>query len=137
MLRVPRDFVVTEVMPGSERFEALLDVADSVLGQARYIVSEVPTAIESHVLGAFDSSGCVGFLRYAVQVIGADAGRPPVMRDAVALTEGFIEAFGVAPASRRRGIGSALQAAAQQRCHALACHQIRSRSPVTSTRTTH
>ena len=132
MLRVPRDFVVTEVMPGSEPFELLLDLADRVLAQARYIVSEIPTAYDSRVLGAFDSSGCVGFLRYVVQVIGADAGRPPVVRDAVALTEGFVEAFGVEPGSRRRGIGSALQAEAQARCRAIACHQIRSRSPVTS-----
>ena len=132
MLRVARDFVVTEVMPGCERFEAVLDLADCVLGQARYIVSDVPTAVESHVLGAFDASGCVGFLRYVVQVIGADAGRPPVVLDAVALIEGFVEAFGVAPASRRRGIGSALQAEAQQRCRAHACYQIRSRSPMTS-----
>jgi GNAT superfamily N-acetyltransferase len=132
MLRVPHDFIVTEVMPGCEPFEALLDLADSVLGQARYIVAETATAVESHILGAFDASGCVGFLRYIVQVIGADAGRPPVVRDAVALTEGFVEAFGVAPALRRKGIGWALQAEAQERCRALACYQIRSRSPVTS-----
>jgi len=132
MLRVPRGFVVTEVMPGSERLEVLLDLADSVLAQARYIVSEIPTAFESHVLGAFDASECVGFLRYIVQVIGSDAGRPPVVHDAVPLTEGFVEAFGVAPGSRRRGIGSALQAGAQERCRALGCHQMRSRSPVTS-----
>lgn len=132
MSRVPHDFVVTEVMPGSERFEVLLDLAERVLAQARYIVSEVPTAFDSRVLGAFDASGCVGFLRYIVQVIGADAGRPPVVRDAVALTEGFVEAFGVAPGARRRGIGAALQAEAQARCRAMACHQIRSRSPITS-----
>lgn len=132
MPRVTRGFVVTEVVPGSERFEMLLELADSVLGQARYVVSEIPTAFDSCVLGAFDASGCAGFLRYVVQVIGADAGRPPVVRDAVALTEGFVEAFGVAPRARRRGIGSALQAAAQERCRAIGCHQIRSRSPVTS-----
>ena len=74
MLRVARDFVVTEVMPGSERFEVLLDLAESVLAQARYVVSEVPTAFDSHVLGAFDGSGCVGFLRYIVQVIRSRRG---------------------------------------------------------------
>ena len=43
-----------------------------------------------------------------------------------------MEAFGVTPGARRRGIGAALQAEAQARCRAIACHQIRSRSPITS-----
>jgi GNAT superfamily N-acetyltransferase len=76
---------------------------------------------------------CVGFLRFLVQVIGSEEGRPPVLRDGAPLTEGFVEAFGVDPGARRRGIGSALQAHAIQHCRAAGCHQMRSRSPVTST----
>jgi ribosomal protein S18 acetylase RimI-like enzyme len=64
---------------------------------------------ESHVLGAFDGPRCVGFLRYLVQVIGAEAGRPAVIRDGQPLREGYVEAFGVDPQRRRRGIGTALQ----------------------------
>jgi GNAT superfamily N-acetyltransferase len=56
-----------------------------------------------------------------------------VIRDGSPLTEGFVEAFGVHPEARRMGIGSALQQRAQELCRALGCHQIRSRSPVSST----
>lgn len=126
------DFVIAEAFPGTERFEAVLDLADRVLAQRRHLLSAIPTASESHILGAFDGPASVGFLRYIVQVIGSDERRPPVIHDGTPLTEGFVEAFGVEPGSRRRGIGSALQAKAQERCRALGCHQMRSRSPVTS-----
>jgi GNAT superfamily N-acetyltransferase len=75
---------------------------------------------------------CASFLRYAVQVIGADANRPPVIHNGVALKEGFVEAFGVDPCWRRRKIGMRLQATTRQRCRLAGCYQIRSRSPVTS-----
>ena len=58
---------------------------------------------------AFRGRDCVGFLRFLVQIIGADVGRPPVLQDGAPLTEGFVEAFGVDPAARRLGIGSALR----------------------------
>ena len=79
---------------------------------------------------AFRGRDCVGFLRFLVQIIGADVGRPPVLQDGAPLTEGFVEAFGVDPAARRLGIGSALQAHAIEHCRSLGCHQMRSRSPV-------
>jgi GNAT superfamily N-acetyltransferase len=74
----------------------------------------------------------VGFLRYLVQQIGADCGRPPIVRHGQPLREGYVEALGVAPLSRREGIGEALQQHAIDRCRMLGCYQIRSRSPVTS-----
>jgi GNAT superfamily N-acetyltransferase len=123
---------VAEVRPATADFDAVLGLAAQVLSQDRYLVSELPAAVESHVLGAFDDGRCVGFLRYVIQVIGADAGRPAVMRDGSPLTEGYVEAFGVEPRSRRRGIGTALQDHAARRCREAGCHQMRSRSPVTS-----
>jgi GNAT superfamily N-acetyltransferase len=84
------------------------------------------------VLGAFDDSRCVGFLRYLIQVIGAEEGRPPVLHNGAPLREGFVEAFGVDPRLRRRGIGTALQRHAARQCRDAGCHQMRSRSPVTS-----
>ena len=79
----------------------------------------------------FDGSRCVGFLRYLIQVIGAEEGRPAVMHNGAPLREGFVEAFGVDPQLRRRGIGTALQQHAARQCRNAGCHQMRSRSPVT------
>ncbi|MGH9041076.1 MAG: GNAT family N-acetyltransferase [Acidimicrobiia bacterium] len=57
---------------------------------------------------------------------------PEADRDGEPLTEGFVEAFGVMPSIRRAGVGSALQATAIEYCRPAGCHQMRSRSPITS-----
>lgn len=124
---------VVEVEPGHERWDEVLELADRVLDQGRYLVKELPHADESHVLGAFDDDRCVGFLRFTVQVIGSEEGRPSVSHDGVQLREGFVEAFGVDPDERRSGIGTALQQWAIEHSRAAGCWQMRSRSPVTST----
>jgi predicted TPR repeat methyltransferase len=67
---------VTDVQPGTAEFERVLALAAQVLAQDRHLISSVPDVQESHVLGAFDGTRCTGFLRYLVQVIGAEAGRP-------------------------------------------------------------
>jgi ribosomal protein S18 acetylase RimI-like enzyme len=123
---------VAEVWPGTAEFGQVLALAAQILAQDRDLTSEFPTARESHVLGAFTRSGCVGFLRYLIHVIGAEEGRPPVYGDGSALTEGYVEAFGVDPDLRRHGIGTALQAEAASRSRQAGCYQMRSRSPVTS-----
>jgi GNAT superfamily N-acetyltransferase len=124
--------VVAEVVSGTERYEAVLALADQVLEQRRYIVSDAPKASENHILGAFDGEGCVGFLRFYVQEIGSDEGRPPVVLGGSPLTEGFVEAFGVDPQARRLGIGSSLQSRSQEIARAVGCWQMRSRSPLSS-----
>ena len=104
-----------------------------MLAQDRHLTSAVVAAQESHVLGAFDGSRCVGFLRYLIQVIGAEEGQ--VLRscnNGAPLREGFVEAFGVDPQLRRRGIGTALQQHAAWQCRNAGRHQMRSRSPMTS-----
>ena len=123
---------VREVQPGTAGFELVLALAARVLAQDRYLVSRFSHARESHVLGAFDRTRCVGFLRYLIQVIGAEAGRPQVLRNGQPLSEGYVEAFGVDPQLRRRGIGTALQQHAARQCRIAGCYQMRSRSPVTS-----
>jgi GNAT superfamily N-acetyltransferase len=123
-------FDIREVVGGSADHDAVLCLADDVLAQRRYVVANIPTADDSHILGAFDADGCAGFVRYYVQVIGAEEGRPPIVLRALPLREGFVEAFGVAPRARRSGIGTALQEAVRARCRDIGCYQVRSRSPV-------
>ena len=82
------------------------------------------------MLGAFQGDRCVGFLRYLIQVIGAGEGRPAVTYNGVALREGYIEAFGVDPQLRRRGVGAALQGHAMRQCRMAGCFQMRSHSPL-------
>lgn len=127
-----RQVQVLEARPGTARFEQALILAARVLAQDRYLASRIPHALESHVLAAVDGARCVGFLRYLVQVIGAEEGRPAVLHNDEPLLEGYVEAFGVDPHRRRRGIGTALQQHAAGRCRAAGCYQMRSRSPVTS-----
>lgn len=123
---------VVVITPDDARFADVLALADT-FEQRRYVVDEIARAHESFVVGAFDDDRCVGFLRFHTQTIGADVGRPPVLCNGAALTEGYVDAFGVDPGVRRRGVGTMLQAFAIDHCRAAACHQMRSRSPITST----
>ena len=124
---------VAEAFPGTAEFGAVLDLAARVLAQGRHLTASFPMARESHVLAAFDDSRCVGFLRYLIQVVGAEEHRPAVMHNGAPLMEGFVEAFGVDPRLRRLGVGTALQDHAARQCRNAGCYQMRSRSPVTST----
>jgi GNAT superfamily N-acetyltransferase len=92
----------------------------------------VPTAKESHVLGAFRGARCAGFLRYLIQAVGTEEGRPPVTYNDAVLREGYVEAFGVDPQLRRHGIGTAMQEHAMRKCRVAGCYQMRSRNPVSS-----
>lgn len=124
--------VIREVAADSVAYNAVVVVAEQ-LDQARYIPARESYAERSILLAAFVDGVCVGFLRFLIAVIGRDAQRPPIHDAAGApLTEGYVEAFGVLPAFRWRGIGEALQQHAIDTCRASGCYQIRSRSPVSS-----
>lgn len=116
---------------GSNRGAAVLDLADQ-LNQRKYLERRYHHAREQLVLAALDVEHVEGFLLLLVQVIGGEEGRPPIMRNDRPLMEGYVNAFGVDPVRRRRGIGRALQEAAIRHCEAAGCYQIRSRSPVTA-----
>ena len=131
--RPGRPVQVMGVQPGTAGFGLVLALAGRVLAQDRYLTRHFPNALESHVVGAFLGTRCVGFLRFLIQVLGAEAGRPAVIYNGESLKEGYVEAFGVDPQLRRRGIGTALQQHAAQLCRVAGCYQMRSRSPVTST----
>ena len=125
------DVAIFEVPEHSSAYDDLLHLADQ-LTQAKYIPVQETHIDESIVLGAFVSQRCMGFLRLLIQVIGRDRGRPPLTHAGQLLREGYVEAFGVAPASRRQGIGQRLQERAMMLCQQRHCYQIRSRSPITS-----
>jgi GNAT superfamily N-acetyltransferase len=131
--RPGRPVQVKDVRPGTAGFGLVLALAARVLAQDRYLTRHFPDALESHVLGAYHGTRCVGFLRFLIQVLGAEASRPAVIYNGESLKEGYVEAFGVDPQLRRRGIGTALQQHAAQLCRVAGCYQMRSRSPVTST----
>jgi GNAT superfamily N-acetyltransferase len=121
-----------EVPPGTAQFDGVLELASRVLAQDCDLTSVFPAAQESHVVAAFQGARCAGFLRYLIQVIGAEEGRPAVMFNGAVLKEGYVEAFGVDPQLRRHGVGTALQEHAMRQCRLAGCFQMRSRSPVTS-----
>ena len=70
---------VKGVRPGTAGFGLVLALAARVLAQDRYLTWHFPDALESHVLGAYDGTRCVGFLCFLIQVLGAEAGRPAVI----------------------------------------------------------
>jgi GNAT superfamily N-acetyltransferase len=123
---------VAEVLAGTAQFDGVVELASRVLAQDRDLTSVFPAAQESHVLAAFQGARCAGFLRYLIQVIGAEEGRAAVTYNGAVLKEGYVEAFGVDSQLRRRGVGTALQDHALRQCRIAGCYQMRSRSPVTS-----
>ena len=125
------EIAIIEVEAQTAAYAELLDLAGQ-LAQAQYIPVQETYIDESIMLGAFVDQRCVGFLRLLIQVIGRDRGRPPLTHAGQLLHEGYVEAFGVAPASRRQGIGQRLQERAMALCQQRHCYQLRSRSPITS-----
>lgn len=116
-----------------ERFDSVVGLAATILDQDRYLLMDFSHAHDSYVVGAFHHDEIVGFLRFLVQDIGAAEGRPPVYCQGKPITEVYIEAFGVHPGWRRRGVGTSLQRFAMDHAVHSGCYQMRSRSPVTST----
>jgi GNAT superfamily N-acetyltransferase len=125
------DVEVVEVQENTAAYANLLLVADQ-LNQAKYIARQEEHIQASILLGAFMENRCIGFLRFIVQVIGSDQGRPPIMQAGHALMEGYVEAFAVIPEYRRQGVGQTMQNRAIALCKQRGCYQIRSRSPITS-----
>lgn len=109
------------------RWSALLGVVEAQ-GQSDWLVFHAGWHAGSHVLVAHEAGNVVGFLRYVRQEIGPDAGCPPVELDGVPLTEAKVIAFGVDPARRGEGVGSALQHALLRAAKDQGCYQVRSHS---------
>jgi GNAT superfamily N-acetyltransferase len=98
------------------------------LGQSSWGAFTADWHLSSHFLVAHRDEAPLGFLRYVVQYIGADAGWSPIRLNEEPLTEAKVIAFGVAPAHRRQGIGSRLQVRLIEQATAIGCYQVRSRS---------
>jgi hypothetical protein len=66
----------------------VLELAARVLAQEPGLTAVFPAAQKSPVLAVFDGDRCAGFLRYLIQVISAEEGRPTV-RSPVTSTENY------------------------------------------------
>ena len=118
---------IVEVTEESRLWKQLWPVIEQ-LEQQPYIEVQAGHFRSSHMFAALVEDRPVGFLRFVVQRLGEDEGRPPIVfRDKV-LYEAKIIAFGVLPEERNRGIGRSLQQEAMRRAESLACCQVRSRS---------
>ncbi|HEY8602331.1 MAG TPA: GNAT family N-acetyltransferase [Thermomicrobiales bacterium] len=118
---------IDEWPPDHPRWPEVL-AAVAALGQEAWVAATAPWHRSAHLLVALHGGALVGFLRFVVQAIGPELGRPPVILDGQTLTEAKVLAFGVLPESRGRGIGRALQEAVIARATELGCHQVRSHS---------
>ena len=122
---------IEQIGDRSEARTQVLALAEE-LDQRRYVERVYEHCDQTLLLGAFEDDACVGFLLLLIQVIGRDAGRPPILHNEAPLREGYVEAFAVRPEYRRRGIGQRLQEHAIELSRARGCYQMRSRSPLTS-----
>lgn len=118
---------IVEVKEESPIWEQLWPVVEQ-LAQRPYIEADAVHFHSSHVLAAILEDRSVGFLRFVVQRLGEDEGRPPIVFRDRTLYEAKIIAFGVLPEERNRGIGRTLQKEVMRRARALECCQVRSRS---------
>ncbi|MCY4081066.1 MAG: GNAT family N-acetyltransferase [Caldilineaceae bacterium] len=118
---------IVEVTEESRLWKQLWPVIEQ-LEQQPYIEVQAGHFRSSHMFAALVEGRPVGFLRFVVQRLGEDEGRPPIVfRDEV-LYEAKIIAFGVLPEERNQGIGRSLQQKAMKRAEVLGCCQVRSRS---------
>lgn len=85
-------------------------------------------AYPCHLLVALREQQVVGFLQFAILPIGPEAKCPTLALDGQMLTEAKIHAFGVHPAARNSGIGTALQKRAIRLARQLDCYQLASQS---------
>ena len=119
--------VIEYSRPGASHDQAAHDLAEA-LGQAEHFTFDAEWHLETHTLVAVASERLVGFLRFAVQEIGADCERAGLTSQGRPMREAYVLAFGVAEDQRRRGVGTALQSELIERATTLGCFQVRSRS---------
>ncbi len=124
---IGKDLSIIESSEESKNWRHLWPVVE-LLKQQQNMQVQAGHFRSSHVLAAVVNDRPVGFLRFVVQRIGEDAGRPPVLFLGRTLFEAKIIAFGVLPQERNQGIGRALQQEAMRRAHELNCCQVRSHS---------
>lgn len=118
---------ILEVTEESQLWNQLWPVIEQ-LEQQPYIEVQAGHFRSSHVFAALVEGQPVGFLRFVVQRLGEDKGRPPIVFRDKFLYEAKIIAFGVLPEERNQGIGRSLQHEAMGRARELNCCQVRSRS---------
>jgi GNAT superfamily N-acetyltransferase len=114
---------------GHPRFPDFLEFLQAVAPeQVPFVVGDYYVRYVSHLCVALEGGELAGAIRFAVQPIGPEARCPVLHRDGVPLTEAKIHVFVVRPASRGRGIGTALQKWVIRRARGLGCYQVASYS---------
>ena len=127
-----KSVVVEEWTPEHPAWLNLLDLIEG-LDQKDWTAFTAVWHLSSHFLVAHQQGIPLGFLRYVIQYIGADADWSPIYLQGEVLTEAKVIAFGVAAANLRQGIGRCLQEVLIRRAAAAGCYQIRSRSDASHT----
>ncbi len=108
--------------------EFLRCLEEVVPDQVPFVLGDYYRAYPCTLLVALVNGEVTGFLRFAVQPIGPEAGCPALYLDAVPLHEAKIHVFAVSEAYRNRGIGTRLQKQAIRRARHLGCYQLASYS---------
>ena len=98
------------------------------LGQVDWVNFHAEWHLDSVMLVAHDDNEPLGFLRYVIQEIGADADLASIRLNNKILRESKVIAFGVNETMRRQGIGRQLQQALIEHSRQAGCYQIRSHS---------
>jgi GNAT superfamily N-acetyltransferase len=126
--RTPTLMNICEWTPDHPRWSELQKVIAQE-EQTAWVGFSADWHLSSHILAVERNDEILGFLRFTVQVIGAEDDLPdilPALADEGTYTEAKILAFGVRELYRAQGIGRALQEAAILAARDRGCWQIRS-----------
>lgn len=123
--------IIEEWLADHARWPELLRVVETAQ-QTAWFAAQMDWHRSSQVLVATKSDQIVGFLRFVIQMIGADDDHDPVLMNGTPLIEAKVVAFGVVPECQRQGIGRALQRAALTLAKQRGCYQLRSHSSGTN-----
>jgi len=120
-------YTIEEWLPTHPRWSEFVACVDSE-GQTRWVFNEHFEQFPRYFLVALQENQVVGFLMFFLQPIGPENDCPPLHINGAWLIEAKIIGFAVKRASRRLGMGQALQEYAIRRARELGCYQVRSHS---------
>lgn len=112
-----------------KNYPDLLELAKNINPlKPKFLIEEQDYFISSHILAIVINESILGFIRFAVQELGIDEGRSPIIFNSKILTEAKILSFGVIEEYHNKGIGRELQKEAMKLAKEKGCYQLRSKS---------